>query len=166
MCNCHTFEIIYFHDRSIGRRYLSFNYWSGPIPPYSMWMVFGMLGMKGERRLPVLRLSVSQLSVPSAPSHQKTCSLGVYSYKWWVAGIHGCTCHFIDPGGALFILTMEDIHRTLRRLGGFTKIKYGDWEETGMGLLKEHLAFIERSYWLSCRHEYGPLGCLLKDMHQ
>ncbi|KAI7789712.1 hypothetical protein IRJ41_007666 [Triplophysa rosa] len=111
--------------------------------------VFGMLAIKGQRRRPILRL-VERRSrnhlVPIIRRHVRQGST-ILSDEWFVDPNHGGHTQNIERAW----LTYKS---QIWRLRGNRTEK----------LLKEHLSFIEWTYWLGYEHKDGPLGCLLEDI--
>lgn len=132
-----------------------------------------MLGIKGERRLPILRLVKKRSRAHLLPIITKHVRPGssIISDQWRayvgalsVAGYSHYTVNhsraFVDPDNGAHTQNIE-------RAWGMYKAQV--WRQRGnrtVNLLKEHLTFIEWSYWLGKRHKYGPLGRLLKDIRQ
>ena len=135
--------------------------------------MFGILGVKRERRLPVLRLVKKrsrQDLLPIITRHVRPGS-SIVSDQWraYVGALSASgynhytvnhSCSFVDPDSGAHTQNIE-------RAWGVYKSQV--WQQRGNRnerLLKEHLAFIEWTYWLGRRHKYGPLGRLLKDIRQ
>ena len=132
-----------------------------------------MLGIKGERRRPLLRLVKKRSRAHLLPIINKHVRPGssIISDQWraYVGAIsasgyiHYTVNHsraFVDPDNGAHTQNIE-------RAWGMYKAQI--WRQRGNrteNLLKEHLTFIEWAYWLGKRHKYGPLGRLLKDIRQ
>lgn len=132
-----------------------------------------MLGIKRQRRRPVLRLVKKRSRRHLLPIIRRYVLQGsaIISDQWRAymgalvgAGYRHFTVNhrrsFIDPNSGAHTQNIE-------RAWGIYKNQI--WRLRGNrneSLLKEHLAFIEWSYWLGSRHAYGPLGRLLKDIRQ
>ena len=135
--------------------------------------VFGMLGIKEERCLPLLRLVKKRSRahlLPIITRHVRPGS-SIVSDQWRAymgalsdAGyMHYSVNHsmtFVDPHNGAHTQNIE-------RAWGVYKGEV--WRQRGnrtVHLLKEHLAFIEWTYWLGRRHKYGPLGRVFDDIRQ
>ncbi|KAG9273773.1 hypothetical protein AMEX_G10522 [Astyanax mexicanus] len=133
--------------------------------------VFGMLGVKGNQRRPILKL-VKRRSrhhlIPLVVKHVRPGSV-IVSDEWRAyRGVltnmgyrHFTVNHsrwFVDPASGAHTQHLERAWLTYKstvwRLRGNRTEK----------LLKEHLKVIEWSYWLGNRHKKGALGRLLKDI--
>lgn len=131
-----------------------------------------MLAINGQRRRPILRLVERRTRNHLLPiirrhvrrgstilsdewrSYRALSSLGYTHYsvnhsRWFVDPNHGGHTQHIERAW----LTYKSQIWRLR----------GNRTEQ---LLKEHLSFIEWTYWLGHKQRYGPLGRLLKDIRR
>ena len=135
--------------------------------------VFGMLGIKRQRRLPVLRLVKKRSRrhlLPIIKRHVRPGS-SIISDQWraYVGALSAAGYnHYSVNHSRTFVDHESGAHtQNIERAWGVYKGQL--WRQRGnrnVRLLKEHLAFIEWTYWLGRRHRYGPLGRLMKDIRQ
>ncbi|XP_028439293.1 uncharacterized protein LOC114559068 isoform X1 [Perca flavescens] len=152
------------HKRKYGRGRIS-NSWRR-----KNW-VFGMLGVKGKHRRPLLKL-VKRRSrnhlLPLVVKHVRPGTV-IISDEWRayrgaltnLGYTHFTVNHsrwFVDPVTGAHTQQLERAWLTYKSI--IWRLRGNRTEK----LLKEHLAVIEWTYWLGNRHRKGPLGRLLKDI--
>lgn len=132
--------------------------------------VFGMLGVQGTERRPILRLvrkRSRQHLLPLVVKHIRPGAV-IISDEWRAyralrsLGYRHLTVNhsrwFVDPVTRAHTQHLERAWLTYKsniwRLRGNRNAK----------LLKEHLGVIEWTHWLARRHNKGPLGRLIKDI--
>ncbi|XP_033945936.1 uncharacterized protein [Pseudochaenichthys georgianus] len=157
-------ESNFYHKRKYGRGRF------GPTWRRRKW-VFGMLGIRGKRRRPILRL-VKQRSrrhlIPLVTKYVRqgttviTDMWRAYTTAIAESGfVHFSVNHsrsFVNPDTGAHTQNIERAWSTYKsqvwRLRGNRTVK----------TLKSHLALIEWTHWLANEHKDGPLGRLLHDI--
>lgn len=148
-----------------------FQYNRGRASNRSSW-VFGMLGIKEDRRRPVFKIVPHRSANHLLPLIKKHVRQGssIISDGWRSyhrlqdEGYNHLTVNhqecFVDP--------MTGAHtQNLERLWGICKSTI--WRLRGNrthNLLKDHLDVIEWTYWRGNQHRHGPLGMLLHDIRK
>ncbi|XP_059361248.1 uncharacterized protein LOC132098949 [Carassius carassius] len=132
--------------------------------------VFGMLAIKGQRRRPVLRLverhsrnhllpiirqHIRQVSTILSDEWRSYRALSNLGYRHYSVN-H--SRYFVDPNHGGHTQNIERAWLTYK--SQIWRMRGNRTEK----LLKEHLCFIEWTYWLGYKHKDGPLGRLLKDI--
>jgi hypothetical protein len=133
--------------------------------------VFGMLGIKGRRRRPILRLVTKRSRRYLIPLVTKYVRQGttVLTDRWRVymtALAQSGYVHFSVNHSQSFVNPVTGAHtQNIERAWSAYKSKV--WRLRGNRTertLKSHLSFIEWTHWLANDHKYGPLGRLLHDI--
>ncbi|KAG9273517.1 hypothetical protein AMEX_G12668 [Astyanax mexicanus] len=135
--------------------------------------VFGLLGVREQRRRPILRLVEKRSRRHLLPIIRKHVRRGstIISDQWraYMGALHNAGyTHFSVNHKRWFVDPQSGGHtQHLERAWGIYKGQI--WRLRGNRtekLLKEHLSVIEWTYWLGKNHREGPLGRLLKAIRQ
>lgn len=135
--------------------------------------VFGLLGIREQRRRPILRLVEKRSRRHLLPIIRKHVRRGstIISDQWraYMGALQNAGyTHFSVNHKRWFVDPQSGGHtQHLERAWGIYKGQI--WRLRGNRtekLLKEHLSVIEWTYWLGKDHREGPLGRLLKDIRQ
>ncbi|XP_063050118.1 uncharacterized protein LOC134444872 [Engraulis encrasicolus] len=136
--------------------------------------VFGILGIRNERRRPILRLvrrRGRQNLIPIVVKHVRPGTT-LISDEWrayrGALGAMGYT-HFTVNHSRWFVDPNSGAH-TQHLERAWLKYKSSIWRLRGNRtekMLKDHLSVIEWTHWLGSEHRNGPLGSLIRDIrHQ
>ncbi|XP_034074152.1 uncharacterized protein LOC117547480 isoform X2 [Gymnodraco acuticeps] len=157
-------ESNFYHKRKYGRGRF------GPTWRRRKW-VFGMLGIRGKRRRPILRL-VKQRSrrhlIPLVTKYvrQGTTVITDMWRAYTTAIAESGFVHFSVNHSRSFVNPDTGAHtQNIER--AWSTYKSQVWRlqrNRTVKTLKSHLAFIEWTHWLANEHKDGPLGRLLHDI--